>query len=153
MAPRRFNGWWAFGATAFCAYLPDIIDKPIFWLGLAPAHTGRLWAHGLIFSVLFCLVSRYWIKALWPWALATPFHLVCDRMWEWPHTLLWPFMGLDFDDKLPPGISHLQVMEFLTSRLRIDPWGMAFDLLAEVLGLVLFFLVLRRFFYEAVPTN
>lgn len=90
------------GWVALFALLPDIIDKPvglIFWeLG-----SRRLLAHSLLFS-LATLAAVY---LLWPrlaaYAWLTPVHLVLDQMWSWPHTLLFPFLGLRFDpDPLPP---------------------------------------------------
>jgi hypothetical protein len=57
-------------AVAFCAMLPDLIDKPLYTLGLAPVNSSRLWGHTLILSLMFCLLCwRYW-SSMWPWALS-----------------------------------------------------------------------------------
>lgn len=143
MAPEKFSGWKAFVAVAFCAYLPDLVDKPLFWLGLAPAHTGRIWAHTLLFSIVFCLLCRYWLTALWPWALATPFHLVCDRMWESPQTLFWPLTGAGFKENLPVGMAHYHVVDFVNFQLEHNLVPFVFDLMAEVVGFALLVYVFR----------
>ncbi len=153
MAPDKFSGWQAFWATAFCAYLPDLIDKPVFWLGFAPAHTGRLWAHGILFSVVFCLACRQWIPALWPWALATPFHLVCDRIWVSPHTLFWPFLGTGFDENLPVGVAHYQLAAFLNHQVEHNLLPFAFDLTAEVAGFMMLAYVLKSAFAKPARIN
>lgn len=117
-----------------CAILPDLVDKPIFLLGLAPAQTGRVWGHTLLFSLLWCLLCRRWLKPLWPWALATPGHLILDAMWARQHTLLWPLLGNVFD--LP---EHFFANYFLYWRWLYfnEPWTLAGLLTAEVLGLAL----------------
>jgi len=83
--------------------LPDIIDKPVGqYLFRETFSNGRIFSHTLIFLILIAasgwyLYRRYhrtWLLAL---ASGTLAHLVLDRMWETPKTLLWPLFGLSFD--------------------------------------------------------
>lgn len=86
--------------------LPDFIDKPI---GLALTIEGRNVAHTLLFAVTLTLgltlllLSRRLgpagsqrLTLLWPLSLGVWTHLLLDRMWEMPHTVLWPFLGWGF---------------------------------------------------------
>jgi hypothetical protein len=124
-----------------CAVLPDLVDKPLLMLGLAPAQTGRVWGHTLLFSLIWCLACRFWGKPLWPWALATPGHLILDAMWDRPHTLLWPLLGNVFD--LP---ERFFANYFLYWRWLYfnEPWTLAWLLAWEALGLALAANILRR---------
>jgi len=137
-------GWRELAKVAFCAMLPDLIDKPLYMLGLAPVNSSRIWGHTLIFSLMFCLLCwRYW-ASLWPWALATPGHLLLDRLWVHPATLLWPLLGNRFDATIPPGLNHLRFLEFLRWRWGLEPFSVIIDLVAEGAGVVLFMLLLKK---------
>lgn len=144
LAGERLNGWTPLLALAFCAYLPDLIDKPLFWLGLAPDGTGRLYGHTLFFSAAAVLAARLWLPVLWPWVWAVPGHLALDRIWETPQTLFWPLLGNHFAVLLPPGVTHLQPAEFLAWKMADHPWWLALDLTAEVVGLALTWTLVKR---------
>jgi hypothetical protein len=133
-ARDRTWGPAALAWTALSALLPDILDKPVFYLALVPTETGRVWAHTLLFSLLWCLVCWRWLKPLWPWALATPGHLILDGMWARPHTLFWPFLGNYFD--LPEMMfpNHWRHWVWLYHN---DPWVLAGLLAGEAAGLAL----------------
>lgn len=135
--------WRAAAVVALCTLLPDLVDKPMLWLGLAPAHTGRNWAHSLWFSAAWCLACWRWLPALWPWALATPLHLICDRPWAFPRTLVWPLAG-GFDELLPQGITHTAPGQFMLWRVETNPALFALDMAAEALGAMLLLLVVLR---------
>ena len=88
------------------ALLPDLIDKP---LSLVFGIGGRNIAHTLVFAftltALFLLLrardsskggAGIWTLALLALAIGTWTHLLFDRMWALPETLLWPFLGLAF---------------------------------------------------------
>jgi len=82
--------------------LPDIIDKPagqyIFREALS---NGRIYSHTLLFLFLVTLSGWFiyqrrhqiWLLTL---AFGTFTHLILDRMWESPQTLLWPLYGSAF---------------------------------------------------------
>jgi len=106
----------------FWSILPDLLDKPIFLLGLAPAMTGRLWGHTLLASTLCCLLCRFRLPSAWPWVLAMPGHLVLDGLWRRPHTLFWPFLGQRFD-------THPFPIDFASQGyLGLWRWRLAHDL-------------------------
>lgn len=137
-------GWRELAKMAFCAMLPDLIDKPLYTLGLAPVNSSRIWGHTLILSLMFCLFCwRFW-SSLWPWALATPAHLVLDRMWVHPRTLFWPVLGNRLEATIPFGLDHFQFPDFLRWRWEQEPFPVIFDLVAEVAGVVLFMLLLKK---------
>ncbi len=131
---RLAPGWSQLAALAFCGMLPDLVDKPLFYLGLTPIPSGRVWAHSLLFSGLWLLACRSWLPALWPWAWATPGHLLLDSMWNSPHTLFWPFLGNVFD--LPEHLfaNHWEHWLWLYHN---QPWSAAWLLGAELTGLTL----------------
>ena len=78
--------------------LPDVVDKPlgVFVLG-DEVSSGRAFAHSLAFVSAIALASLLRRGAarrlLAPVALGAAAHLVFDRMWREPRTLLWPLLG------------------------------------------------------------
>ena len=82
--------------------LPDIIDKPIGGIIFYNTfHNGRIFSHTLCF-ILFLAILGTFIHKRWdkPWGFILCFgsaiHLILDRMWLTPHTLLWPIYGWNF---------------------------------------------------------
>jgi len=78
--------------------LPDIIDKPLGVFVLSEeVSTGRAFAHSLAFVSAIALAALVRPgtarRLLAPVALGAAAHLVFDRMWKEPHTLLWPLLG------------------------------------------------------------
>lgn len=82
------------------AILPDLLDKPaIYFLSSESVHSGRVFAHTLLFVILLtCLgllirnkYGKSWLLYLAGGSLA---HLVLDSMWLFPVTLFWPFYDL-----------------------------------------------------------
>jgi len=99
---RRFTGASAHFRLiplAVFALLPDLLDKP---LGLIYMDLGtrRLAAHSLLFSAHIVLSVRRFLPRFALYAWFTPLHLFLDSMWNYPHTLLFPFLGLRFDPDL-----------------------------------------------------
>jgi len=82
--------------------LPDIIDKPIGHFFFKEFFSnGRIFSHSLLFLILLSLTGVILYKtrrATWMLALAfgTFVHLILDRMWLAPSTLLWPVYGWAF---------------------------------------------------------
>lgn len=77
--------------------LPDLMDKPIFLLTGNASLSGRDYAHSLLFNLVLLIgglvLTRYrksWLLVL---SLSSFMHLVFDRMWTVPVTLLWPLLG------------------------------------------------------------
>ena len=81
--------------------LPDIIDKPVWFLvsniSAESVLGGRGYAHTLAFNLVLLLGGLVLIKYRKRWLLVLSLcslgHLVCDQMWGSPATLLWPFLG------------------------------------------------------------
>jgi len=82
--------------------LPDIIDKPLGMVFLRDSlSSGRVFCHTLVFLILITLAGFYLYRRYGKtWMLTLSFgtftHLILDRMWESPQTLLWPLYGLSF---------------------------------------------------------
>ena len=73
--------------------LSDIIDKPlgnIVLYGLL--NNGRIIGHTLLFVIVLTVIGFYRKRILYV-AAGVATHLVLDRMWGDPRTLLWPFLG------------------------------------------------------------
>ncbi len=132
----------AMACVAFCAVLPDLLDKPIRFLGWTSEPSGRLWGHTLLFSLAWCGVCATRLRVFWPWALATPGHLVLDWMFTQPRTLFWPLLGFGFD--VPERVFTGPIENWLW-RLDHEPESFALSvLLPELVGLLLFISTLRR---------
>lgn len=82
--------------------LPDLLDKPIGDIFFFQTfQNGRIFGHTLCFSIFLAFLGIYLYK-IWgkPWFLILSFgsaiHLILDKMWFNPQTLLWPAYGLSF---------------------------------------------------------
>ncbi len=83
--------------VALAAILPDVIDKPLALLVFTDSHTTHCLGHTLLFHLIVLLaVTLWWRKGL-VYALAFNGHLLADRMWQYPHTLFYPFLGWHFE--------------------------------------------------------
>jgi len=69
--------------------LPDLLDKPLGLLGIGP---GRYIFHSLVFMFLFSFISNELF-------LGVLFHLILDRMWNYPNILFFPFFGVEITGK------------------------------------------------------
>jgi len=83
--------------------LPDIIDKPIGVFFFRDTFSnGRIFCHTLLFLILITLGGLYLYRSrnkIWLLVLSfgTFMHLILDRMWLSPRTLLWPLYGFSFE--------------------------------------------------------
>lgn len=83
--------------------LPDIVDKPIgLYFFKDTFSNGQIFGHTLLFFVVITLVGLALylsLKKIWVLVLAfgTFTHLILDRMWQNPRTLLWPLYGSSFE--------------------------------------------------------
>jgi membrane-bound metal-dependent hydrolase YbcI (DUF457 family) len=80
------------------ALVPDIIDKPLSFLGFG---NGRSITHTLLILLIVLTVALYlWKYRRQTWLLAIAIgmftHLIFDRMWSTPRTLFWPLYGWAF---------------------------------------------------------
>jgi len=94
--------------VALGAVLPDIIDKAvgrvIFAHSLA---NGHLIAHSLVFVIFLALAGYYLYRHTMDARVLTVsgasfLHLVEDRLWTQPATLLWPLLGWKFPGGTAP---------------------------------------------------
>jgi len=124
--------------------LPDVIDKPlgIYILG-GGLSNGRIFAHTLLFVGLLLLPSLLarasFRPALALTALGAGVHLLLDRMWEEPHTLLWPLLGWRFQRVNVSGWSG-HMLEQLFS----DPYTCVSELVGAAVVVVLLAVLIRR---------
>ncbi len=85
--------------VALAASAPDLTDKALALSGLSKHRTGQVWAHTLFFCHLPVLLTTLVLRPRWlPYALAFNSHLIADRMWRFPHTVLHPLFGRRFGD-------------------------------------------------------
>ena len=83
--------------------LPDIIDKPVGMFFFRDTFSsGRIFCHTLLFLIVITLGGLYlYRKHNKTWLLVLSFgtftHLILDRMWLTPRTLLWPLYGFSFE--------------------------------------------------------
>jgi hypothetical protein len=113
---------------ALAALLPDLIDKPIWFLELGFANGWtRSAAHSVTGLGVFAVLALWALRErAWGPIFAYASHLFLDRMWWDATILLWPFEGF-----ILPKFTrdHLELWwEKLT-----DPWTMG----GEATGLIL----------------
>ncbi len=94
---RRRLGAFDYRLVILGSLLPDLIDKPIFLLSGHASLSGRDYAHSLLLNLVLIagglVLTRYrksWLLVL---SFSSFMHLVFDRMWTVPVTLLWPLLG------------------------------------------------------------
>jgi membrane-bound metal-dependent hydrolase YbcI (DUF457 family) len=129
----------------FGAMLPDIIDKPLGEVLLANSlANGRIYGHTLLFFFLVLITAYYFYKknnnANLLIILAASFmHLIEDRMWMTPQTLIWPLMGWQFAD----GYQSAGILDYFLSIFKnaYTP-TMSFVFMSEMIGLSIMLIVL-----------
>ena len=93
-----------FRLVIIAAMLPDIIDKVVGLIILKEEiSNGRIFTHSLLvvgtvslyMITVYKVRSGYILKSLL-YAAPVWIHLILDRMWEEPGTLLWPLFGIHF---------------------------------------------------------
>lgn len=89
-SPRRFPFILGLLVAGFCFMLPDLIDKPLWVLGVIP--DGRYMGHSLLIMIL---VAAVFGLARWTYGLVALFvgitHLVSDRDLHSDNPWLYPF--------------------------------------------------------------
>ncbi len=87
--------------VALGSLLPDIIDKPVWFITASimggTALSGRDYAHTLLFNLVlmagalaFLRYGKHWLFFL---SLGSLAHLILDYLWQSPAVLLWPLLG------------------------------------------------------------
>lgn len=144
LAGRR---WTAAGVSlpllALAALVPDLVDKPLAILLLRDPPTSRLWTHSLTIQTLVVAAVWAWRRALMPYALMLPLHVVLDAAEFWtPSSFFWPLLGWDFVPTEAQGHlgDPLSFLGFVLGKLLASPLGLAY----EVGGLAIIAFVLGR---------
>jgi hypothetical protein len=133
------------------ALLPDLIDKPIGRVLFANSvASGYLIAHSLVFFIVISIVGYALYRErgdsrIIQVAGASFLHLVEDRMWKIPVTLLWPALGWEF----PYGGASKSFMNYVvdagicccTPRLSV---GFFFEAVGALVLVVILVRYLRR---------
>jgi hypothetical protein len=83
--------------AALAALLPDLIDKPLSLLVFTDSKTSQGVMHTLLIHLLVSLIVFVWWRKGLVYALAFNGHLLADRIWLYPHTLFFPFLGWQFE--------------------------------------------------------
>jgi hypothetical protein len=83
--------------TVLAALLPDLIDKPLSLLIFTDSKTSQGLAHTLLVHLLISLIVLVWWRKGFVYALAFNGHLLADRIWLYPRTLFFPFLGWQFE--------------------------------------------------------
>ena len=81
--------------------LPDIIDKPVWFLVTSLTGeiflSGRGYAHTLLFNLALFISGLVLIRYKKSWlliiSLSSFMHLILDQIWNSPVVLLWPLLG------------------------------------------------------------
>ena len=97
LARERFDLEADYRLVALAALLPDLVDKPLSLLIFTEARTSQGLAHTLLLHALILMgTALFWRRGIL-YALAFNGHLLLDRMWLYPHTLFYPFLGWRFE--------------------------------------------------------
>jgi hypothetical protein len=83
--------------AALAALLPDLIDKPLSLLIFTDSKTSQGLAHTLLIHLLVSLIVLVRWRKGFVYALAFNGHLLADRIWLYPRTLFFPFLGWQFE--------------------------------------------------------
>lgn len=114
---------------AFGALLPDIIDKPLCFLTLAPC---RGYSHTLVFLLIVCYLSKRF--KLLELAFGTVMHFILDLMFLERKTFLWPIYGLRME-------FTLHTASFYWDRI----FTVGFIMVTEIIGMICLLYVFVRY--------
>ena len=123
--------------AALAALLPDLVDKPLSLTLMSTTGTSQGLAHTLLVQ---CAVTAVTVcaKPEWlPYALVVNGHLLADRMWKYPRTLLFPF-SRQFDSWKYMGTPSAMLTAYAEIITRPS------ILAVEVVGLILLTWVTRK---------
>jgi inner membrane protein len=128
------NGFMDIRILLIGSILPDIVDKPLSFLGFGG---GRSIAHTLLIFCVVLLIGFFQslnFKKTGFLALAAGMfsHLILDFMWRIPQILFWPLMGWSFPT--PDPVNWIQLIFMWWKILLANPWVE----ITEVIGLIIF---------------
>ena len=133
---------------ALGALLPDLVDKPIGrFLFAESVASGRLVGHTLVF-VLILLIGGYVLlkqrrDSLGVQVAGAGFlHLVEDRMWMSPVTLLWPALGWKFPQGDAYGSFKDYLLDVISHCYVPEP---SYEFVSEVVGFIVLTGMLVRY--------
>jgi len=130
--PLRLSLW----IVAFAALLPDLIDKPLYILGIGD---GRFIGHTLLF---ICIVSAVLYIKNKKYALVVMFGSVCHLVFDMHGFVPWlyPFISHDFTIVFDPGgiYARLLIALNIAGGVYISP----VSLITELIGLLILFGIL-----------
>lgn len=82
---------------ALAAMGPDILDKPLALLYFYRKYKAAvLFAHTLLVHLVVLGYTLWKQPRGWPYLLAFNGHALLDRLWFFPNTWYWPFLGWRF---------------------------------------------------------
>ena len=127
------SGLFDYRVLAVGAMLPDLIDKPLFWLPLPEIlDVSRLLGHSLLLPLL--LMVLWWAgparlqRISLTLAVGSLMHLVLDGVLATPQTLVWPLLGWEFNQSGPGDLfTSLPIPWEL-------PWNLNWLVVSELLG-------------------
>jgi len=135
-----------FRFVVIASMLPDIIDKVVGMIILKEEFSnGRIFTHSLLVvgTVSFYITagtnmkSGHVLKSLY-YTAPVWLHLILDRMWELPGTLLWPLFG-----------THFPRIDIEISDYFIILFSEPYILYSEILGgLIIAVLIAKHRFYK-----
>ncbi|MFQ6014054.1 MAG: hypothetical protein ACE5NP_01250 [Anaerolineae bacterium] len=83
--------------VALAALLPDLIDKPLAHFLFFRQHgAALLFSHTLLAHVSLLVLALRRLRHGLVYVLAFNGHALIDRLWFFPRTFLWPFLGRRF---------------------------------------------------------
>ena len=145
VATRRPSGAGIdFRLVILGSMLPDIIDKPLGVFVLSDeVSTGRAFAHSLAFVSAIALAALLRPgtarRLLAPVILGAAAHLVFDRMWMQPKTLLWPLLGWRLER-----VDVSDWVERMLEQLFSDPYTYVSEAAGAMLVVFLLAFLIRR---------
>ncbi|MBU0491468.1 MAG: metal-dependent hydrolase [Chloroflexi bacterium] len=104
LALLQARGWAPdvdYRLVALVALAPDLVDKPLSLLVFTDAQTTQGLCHSLIVHLAITALVLLFARRFWPYALVLNLHLACDQIWRYPHTMLWPLLGPNFEPWKP----------------------------------------------------
>jgi len=131
-----------FRIVIIASMLPDIVDKIVGMIIFKDEiSNGRLFTHSIVITGIFSILLLVFVKIKFGHILKTLFyispvyiHLLLDRMWEEPATLLWPLLGTSF-----PRLD-IEISDYFTILLS-DPY----IFVTEVLGIMIILTLLVKY--------